>query len=81
MAINFNSFRVAATQASYTKGLGTSSRLQLVLCPVPFHAHGEKGSGQTCTGPVLLRNVRCQVFLVCVNKKPSTKNYISESKG
>ena len=24
----------------------------LVSCPAPFHACGEKGSGQTCIGPV-----------------------------
>ena len=25
---------------------------QLVSCPALFHARGEKGSGQTCIGPV-----------------------------
>ena len=24
----------------------------LVSCPAPFHTYGEKGSGQTCIGPV-----------------------------
>ena len=29
----------------------------LVSCPAPFHARGEKGSGQMCIGPMSPRNV------------------------
>ena len=32
-------------------------RQLLVSCPAPFHARGEKGSGQTCIAPVSPRNV------------------------
>ena len=42
-------------------GGGEGGRLRLTIrivsCPAPFHAHGEKGSGQTCIGPVLPRNI------------------------
>ena len=43
--------------------------LTIISSPAPFHARGEKGSSQMCTGPVSPRNAWYHVFLVCVNKK------------